>query len=77
MGEKSNAHRVLLGNPPGKRRYGRSTCRWVDNIKMDLEGITWLRKVKNLWDVVKNGNELTVCTKCDKVWTSDQIIGTS
>jgi hypothetical protein len=31
MGEKRNAYRIL----------GRTRCRWVDNIKMDLREIGW------------------------------------
>jgi len=37
MRQKSNTHTVLLGNPQGERSYGRSTRRWEDDIKMDLE----------------------------------------
>jgi hypothetical protein len=37
MGEKKNAYRILVGKPGGKRPLGRPRCRWVDNIKMDLE----------------------------------------
>jgi hypothetical protein len=36
MGEKSNAYRLLVGNPEGKRPLGRPRRRWVDNIRMDL-----------------------------------------
>jgi hypothetical protein len=36
MGEKSNACRILVGKPGGKRPLGRPRRRWVDNIKMDL-----------------------------------------
>jgi len=32
-------HRVLVGNPEGKRSMGRPTCRWEDNIKMDLQEV--------------------------------------
>jgi hypothetical protein len=39
MGEKTNAYRILLGKPGGKRPLGRR--RWVDNIKMDLREIGW------------------------------------
>jgi hypothetical protein len=35
-GEKSNAYRLLVGKPEGKRLLGRPRRRWVDNIKMDL-----------------------------------------
>jgi hypothetical protein len=41
MGEKSNAYRVLVGKPKGKRQQGRLRCRWEDNIKMDPIGIGW------------------------------------
>jgi hypothetical protein len=36
---KSNAYRILVGKPEGKRLLGRPRCRWVDNIKMDLREI--------------------------------------
>jgi hypothetical protein len=39
-GEKSNAYRILVGKPDGKRPLGRSRRRWVDN-KMDLREIGW------------------------------------
>jgi hypothetical protein len=35
MEEKTNAYRILVGKPEGKRRLGRPRHRWVDNIKMD------------------------------------------
>jgi hypothetical protein len=41
MGENRNTYRVLVGNPEGKRQLGRSRCRWVDNIKMDLRDAGW------------------------------------
>jgi hypothetical protein len=36
MGEKSNAYRLLVGNPEVKRPLGRPKLRSVDNIKIDL-----------------------------------------
>jgi hypothetical protein len=36
MGEKRNAYRILMGKPEGNRPLGRTRCRWVNNIKMDL-----------------------------------------
>jgi hypothetical protein len=39
MGETSNAYRILVGKPEGKRPLGRPRRRWVDNIKIDLREI--------------------------------------
>jgi hypothetical protein len=39
MGEKRNAYKILVGKSEGKRPLGRPTCRWVNNIKMDLREI--------------------------------------
>ena len=39
MGEESGVHRVLVGNPDGKRLLGRPTHRWGDNIKMDIQEV--------------------------------------
>jgi hypothetical protein len=41
MGEKRNAYRILVGKPEDKRRPGRPSRWWVDNIKMDLREIGW------------------------------------
>jgi hypothetical protein len=40
-GETMNAYRILVGKPEGKRPLGTLSCRWVDNIKMDLRQIEW------------------------------------
>ena len=39
MGEKKGVYRVLVGKPEGKRQLGRPRCRWVDNIRMDLQEV--------------------------------------
>jgi hypothetical protein len=36
MGEKSDAYKLLVGNPEGKKTLGRPRQRWVDDIQMDL-----------------------------------------
>jgi hypothetical protein len=36
MGQKRNVYKVLVGKPEGKRSLGRPTCRWKDNIKINL-----------------------------------------
>jgi hypothetical protein len=41
IGEKSNAYRVLMGKPEGKRPLGRRRRRWEDGIRMDLREIGW------------------------------------
>jgi len=38
-GERRGVHRVLVGKPEGKRPLGRPSCRWEDNIKMDLREV--------------------------------------
>jgi hypothetical protein len=35
--EKTNAYRLLVGKPEGKRALGRPRRRWVNNIKWILE----------------------------------------
>jgi hypothetical protein len=41
MGENSNAYKILVGKPEGKKPLGRPRRTWVDNIKMDLREIGW------------------------------------
>jgi hypothetical protein len=41
MRDKRNEYRILVGKPEGKRPLGRTRCRWVDNIEMDLRKIEW------------------------------------
>jgi hypothetical protein len=43
MGEKRKAYRLLVGKPHGKRPLGRPRRRWVNNIRLDLEEVGWLR----------------------------------
>jgi hypothetical protein len=41
MGEKRNTYRLVAGKPEGKKPPGRPKCRWVDNVKMNLEETGW------------------------------------
>jgi hypothetical protein len=38
----TNAYRILLGKPKGKRPVGRSRRRFVDNIEMNLKETGWV-----------------------------------
>jgi hypothetical protein len=40
-GEKTNAYRLLVGKPEGKRPPGRPRRRWVCNTRMDLVEVEW------------------------------------
>jgi hypothetical protein len=40
-GEKRNAYRLLVKKPEGKKPPGRTTHKWVDNIKMVFIDILW------------------------------------
>jgi hypothetical protein len=40
-GEKSNAYRLLVGKPEGKRPLGRTRRTWLDNNRMDLVEVGW------------------------------------
>jgi hypothetical protein len=44
IGENRNAYRILVGMPEGKRALGSPRRRWVDNIKMDLREIGWIKR---------------------------------
>jgi len=39
MGEMIVVDRVLVGKSEGKRPLGRPSCRWEDNVKMDLQEV--------------------------------------
>jgi hypothetical protein len=36
-------HRVLVEGPEGKRPFGRPSCRWENNIRMDPIEVGWRR----------------------------------
>jgi len=35
-------YRVLVGKPEGKRPLGKPRYRWEDNIKMNLQEVSWI-----------------------------------
>jgi len=39
MVEERGVYRVLVGKPEGKSPLGRPRCRWVKNIRMDLQEV--------------------------------------
>jgi hypothetical protein len=65
MGAKRNAYGIFVGKPEVKRPLGRPTCRWVDNIKMDLRetGSIWLR-IGPVEGSCEPGNESSSSRKC-------------
>ena len=59
--QQRNAYGVLVGKREGKRPIGRSTLRWENNIKMDLQeierdGVKWIDLVqdRDRWQAVMN-----------------------
>jgi len=41
MGERIDAHKILVSRYKGKRPLGRTRLRWEDSIKMDLLTVIW------------------------------------
>ena len=39
MGEERWVYSVLVGKPEGNSPLGRPRCRWVDNIRIDLQEV--------------------------------------
>lgn len=64
MTEGAGSYRDLVEKLEGKRLLGKPTCRWEENIKMDLQevgwGYDWVALAQNkdgwwtLWKVVMN-----------------------
>jgi hypothetical protein len=52
-GAKSNAYRILVGKPEGRRSLGRSRRSLKDNNKMDLRKIRWGKHNRSLKVVVQ------------------------
>ena len=74
MDEERGAYMVLVGKPEGKRPLGRPRCKWVDNIRMDLQevgcgGMDWieLAQDRDKWRVlVVCGNDPSGSIKCEE-----------
>jgi hypothetical protein len=58
IGEKSNAYRILVGKPGGRRPLGRPRRRWVDKIKMNLREIGWMLWIGWIWLRIGTSREL-------------------
>jgi hypothetical protein len=58
MGEKRNAHRLLVGKPEGRRPLGKPRRRWLDNIRMDLAEVGWGDVTGLVWLRIGTGGEL-------------------
>jgi hypothetical protein len=43
MGQERKVYKTLVGNPEGKRPFGRRRRRWEDRIRMDIREIGWGR----------------------------------
>jgi len=39
LGKERGVYRVLVGKPDSRTPLGRPRCRWVDNIRMDLQEV--------------------------------------
>jgi hypothetical protein len=55
MGEMRDAYMVLVGKSEGRRTLGRPTCRWEDNIKMDLREVGWWAWTVSVWFRIGQG----------------------
>jgi hypothetical protein len=60
-GEKRDAHKISFGNPVKKRPLETPKCRWLDNIKMNLEEVgcgamDWIDLVqdRDQWRALEN-----------------------
>jgi hypothetical protein len=61
MGDRRAVYRILVGKPEGKRPMWRPSCRWEDDIKMDLQevgcgGMDWIEvaQEKDRWRALVN-----------------------
>jgi hypothetical protein len=56
--ERRGVYRVLVGKAEGKRPLGRPRCRWVNNIKINLQevgwGSEWIVVARDWWRALVN-----------------------
>jgi len=45
----SNAYRVLVGRPDGRRSFNRRSCRWQNSIRIDLKKRRKRRRIPDLF----------------------------
>jgi hypothetical protein len=65
MGDRTDAYRVLVGRPEGKRPLGKPRRRCEDNVKMGVMDRTDLAlNRKQVEDACECGNEPTGSVKC-------------
>jgi hypothetical protein len=71
MGKERGVYRVLVGKSEGKRLLGRPRRKWVDNIRMHLQGVRcgytdWigLAQDRQVADACECGNEPSGSVKC-------------
>jgi hypothetical protein len=55
--EKRTAHRILVGKPEGRRPLGRQRRRWLDNIKIYLREMVWIRLSGSVYGLVEGSCE--------------------
>ena len=68
-------YRVLVGKPEGRRPLERPRCRWVDNIRMDLQEVEcgymdWIvlaQYKRQVADACECGNEHSGSVKCGEL----------
>jgi len=53
MGERRDAHRILVGKPEGRPKR-----RWKDNIKMEYQEVGWGAWTGLIWLGIGTGGEL-------------------
>jgi hypothetical protein len=58
MRDRRGAYMVLVGEPEGKRPFGRPRRRWEDNIKIDLQEVGWGTWSGLIWLRIGTGGAL-------------------